>query len=124
MNEFTPSNTLAWQARNANRSQKLETLPESLSEARDAPAGGGEADLDGCATTPPCSDSEGANASGIFGLQLPLGAEAQYKLDATGTNIWIRTRIKRSVCPLGIRPRSRRLALSAKVYMSLENEPA
>ena len=33
----------------------------------------------------PCSDSEGANGSGIYCLQLPSGAEAQYKLDATGT---------------------------------------
>jgi len=35
----------------------------------------------------PCSDSEGANGSGIYCLQLPSGAEAQYKLDATGTNV-------------------------------------
>ena len=35
----------------------------------------------------PCSDSEGANASGIYCRQLPSGTEAQYKLDVTGTNI-------------------------------------
>ena len=33
----------------------------------------------------PCSDSQGANGSGICCLQFPSGAEAQYKLDATGT---------------------------------------
>jgi hypothetical protein len=47
----------------------------------------------------PCSDSEGANGSGIFCLQLPSGAEAQYKLDATGTKFWIRTRIKKIRLP-------------------------
>ena len=35
----------------------------------------------------PCLDSDGANGSGIYFLQPPSGAEAQYKLDATGTNI-------------------------------------
>ena len=35
----------------------------------------------------PCLDTEGANGPGIYCLQLPVGAEAQYKLDAPGTNI-------------------------------------
>eukprot|EP00290_Baffinella_frigidus_P043955 CAMPEP_0180285498 /NCGR_PEP_ID=MMETSP0988-20121125/11946_1 /TAXON_ID=697907 /ORGANISM="non described non described, Strain CCMP2293" /LENGTH=74 /DNA_ID=CAMNT_0022258911 /DNA_START=55 /DNA_END=279 /DNA_ORIENTATION=- len=47
----------------------------------------------------PWSDSEGANGSGIYCLQLPSGAEAQYKLDATGTNFAIRTRIQKTRLP-------------------------
>ena len=33
------------------------------------------------------SKFEGGNGSGIYSLQPPSGAEAQYKLDATSTNI-------------------------------------
>jgi len=43
----------------------------------------------------PCSDSGGVNGLGIYCLQLPSGAEAQYKLEATGTHICIRTRIEK-----------------------------